>query len=90
VAGGTFRHYGQSGAYFYKASYTGSPAYYTGDFRLFPFDANSVTGRFEITPKHGLLGMKAGSSLSLQYERYHSSTGFVAGIFTGGVKVPLK
>lgn len=90
VAGGTWRHYTQTGSYFYQPSYTGNPTYFTGDFRLFPFDSNSVTGRLEITPKNGIVAMPAGSTLTLQYERYHSTTGFVAGIFTGGVRIPLK
>ena len=34
--------------------------------------------------------MPAGSTLTLQYERYRATTGFEAGIFTGGVRVPLK
>ena len=32
----------------------------------------------------------AGTGLTLQYERYKSTTGFEAGIFTGGVRIPLK
>ncbi len=90
VAGGSFRHYSQTAAYFYQPRYTGNPTYYTGDFRLFPFDANSATGRFELTPKNGIFGMPAGTALTLQYERYRSTTGFEAGIFTGGFRVPLK
>ena len=90
VGGGSFRHYTQTGAYFYQPRYTGTPTYYTGDFRLFPFDSNSATARFEITPKGGLLTMPAGSTLTLQYERYRATTGFEAGIFTGGVRIPLK
>jgi hypothetical protein len=90
VGGGTYRRYTQQGAYFYQPSYTGSPTYYTGDFRLFPFDSNSVTGRLELTPTHGVLGMPEGTALTLQYERYRSTTGFEAGIFTGGVRIPLK
>ncbi len=90
VGGGTWRHYTQTGAYFYEPTYTGAPRYFTGDFRLFPFDANSVTGRVEITPKGGILAMPAGSTLTLQYERYRTTTGFEAGIFTGGVRIPLQ
>ena len=90
VGGATYRNYTQTGTYFYQPSYTGSPVYYTGDFRLFPFDSDSVTGRAEITPKRGFFGMKPGTTLTLEYERYKTTTGFVAGIFTGGVRVPLK
>jgi len=90
VGGGAYRRYTQTGVYFYEPSYTGTPEYYTGDFRLFPFNSNSVTGRLEITPRNGFMGMPQGTALTLEYERYHSTTGFVAGIFTGGVRVPLK
>lgn len=90
VGGGAYRRYTQTAAYFYEPFYTGSPEYYTGDFRLFPFDSNSMTGRLELTPKGGLMGMPAGTGLTLQYERYKSTTGFEAGIFTGGVRIPLK
>lgn len=90
VAGATYRNYTQTGAYFYQPSYTGSPTYFTGDFRLFPFDSDSVTGRADITPKQGFFGMRPGTTLTLEYERYKTTTGFVAGIFTGGVRIPLK
>jgi hypothetical protein len=90
VGGGSYRQYSQTGAYFYQPSYTGTPQYFTGDFRLFPFDSKSVTGRFEVTPKNGLFNMPAGTTLTLQYERYRATTGFVAGVFTGGVRIPLK
>ena len=89
-AGGSYRNYTQTGAYFYQPEYVGTPAYFTGDFRLFPFDSDSVTGRLEITKKNGLMGMPAGTTLALQYERYRATTGFEAGIFTGGFRIPLK
>lgn len=89
-AGGSYRNYSQTGAYFYQPEYVGTPTYFTGDFRLFPFDADSVTGRLEITKKNGMFGMPAGTTLALQYERYKSTTGFEAGIFTGGFRIPLK
>ena len=50
VGGGSYRHYTQTAAYFYQPEYTGTPEYYTGDFRLFPFDSNMWTGHVEITP----------------------------------------
>jgi len=90
LAGGSYRRYTQTGAYFYAPEYVGSPTYYTGDFRLFPFNSNNYTGRLEITPAGGLFAMPVGTTLTLQYERYLSTTGFVAGIFTGGVRIPLK
>ena len=90
LAGGTYRHYTQTGAYFYQPSYTGTPQYYTADFRLFPFNSNTVGGRLEITPRDGLMGMPAGTALNLQFERYDATTGFQANVFTGGFRVPLK
>lgn len=89
VAYGAFRRYDQTGAYFYAPQYTGSPQFFTGDFRLFPFDSNLVTGRVGYTPKDGLFGMRPGTTLSLQYERYSSSRNFDAAIFTGGLTIPF-
>ena len=48
---GIYRRHAQQGAYFYQPSYTGSPEFYTADFRLFPFDSNLFTGRLIITPQ---------------------------------------
>jgi len=90
TGGGSYRWYDQKGAYFYAPSYTGTPEYYTGDFRLLPFNSDLYTGRLDITPKQGLWGMPRGTSLTLQYERYLATTGFEAGIFTGGFRIPLK
>ena len=89
VGYGSFRRYNQTGTYFYAPSYTGKPEFFTGDFRLFPFDSNLVTGRVGYTPKDGLLGMKAGTGVTLQYERYSTSRGFNAAIFTAGITIPL-
>ena len=36
------------------------------------------------------MGMPGGTALTLQYERYRATTGFEAGIFSGGVRIPLK
>lgn len=89
-AGASYRNYTQTGASFYQPSYLGNPTYFTGDFRLFPFDADSITGRLELTRKNGWFGMPPGTTLALQYERYRATTGFEAGIFTGGFRIPLK
>ena len=86
---GIFRRHGQAGAYFYQPFYTGSPQYYTADFRLFPFDSNLVTGRAIFTPHDGMLMFPAGTSLTAQYEFYKSTTNFEAGIFTLGVRMPM-
>ncbi len=56
----------------------------------FPFNSDTYTGRVEITPKSGLFQMPPGTSLKLQYERYLATTGFQAGVFTGGFQIPLK
>ncbi len=90
VGGGSYRRYTQTGAYFYSPKYIGTPEYYTGDFRLFPFDSNAYTGRFEITPKQGIFHMPPGTTLNIQYERYRTTTDFEAAVFTGGFRVPLK
>lgn len=87
---GIYRRHGQQGAYFYQPSYTGSPEFYTADFRLFPFDSSLYTGRLMITPKDGLMMFRPGTSLVLQYEFYKSTTNFEAGIFTLGLRLPLK
>jgi hypothetical protein len=90
VGGGSFRRYSQAGVFFYQPEYTGSPRYITGDFRLFPFNANEAIGRLEFTPGKAMFNMPAGSTLSLQYERYSATTGFQAAIFSGGLRVPMK
>ena len=89
LAYGAFRWYDQTGAYFYAPAYTGTPEYYTGDFRLFPFSSHLVTARIGYSPKDGLFGMRPGTTLSGQYERYSSSSGFSAAIFTGGLTIPF-
>ena len=43
------------------------------------------TGRLIVTPKNGMFNMPAGTALTLQYDRYDATTGFVAGIFTAGL-----
>ena len=90
TASGIYRRHAQQGASFYQPSYTGSPQFYTADFRLFPFDSNLYTGRLAITPQRGLLIFPTGTSLTAQYEFYKSTTNFEAGIFTLGVRMPLK
>ncbi|MBK5255374.1 MAG: DUF3570 domain-containing protein [Vicinamibacteria bacterium] len=89
LAYGAFRKYNQTGAFFYAPSYSGSPEFFTGDFRLFPFDSNLVTGRVVYKPKDGVFGMRAGMSLLFQYERYWSNLNFSSAIFTGGVTIPF-
>ena len=90
VGGGSYRWYDQTGAFFYEPSYTGSPQYFTGDFRLFPFNSDQYTAHVDITPKRGLFMMPPGTTLRLQYERYLATTGFQAGVFTAGFQIPLK
>jgi uncharacterized protein DUF3570 len=90
IAGGSYRWYDQTGAYFYAPFYTGSPQYFTGDFRLFPFNSDQYTGHLDIAPKGGIFLMPPGAALTLQYERYLATTGFQAGVFTAGFRIPLK
>jgi hypothetical protein len=89
LANASVRLYDQTGAYFYAPSYSGNPTFYTGDFRLFPFNSNLVTGRVAYTPKDGLWGMRPGTALTLQYERYWTDRNFDAAIFTGGITIPF-
>ncbi len=89
LLGFNYRKYTQTGAFFYQPFYTGSPLYYTGDFRLAPFDSGLYSGRMVVTPSLGFWGMPMGSSISLQYERYLATTNFQAATFSVGVKVPF-
>jgi hypothetical protein len=88
LLGFAYRWYDQTGAYFYQPSYTGSPQYYTSDFRLVPFDSGLYSGRITITPKDRIFGLPKGTALVGSYERYRSSTGFEAAIFTTSIKIP--
>ncbi len=90
LVGFSYRWYDQTGAYFYQPEYTGNPLYYTGDFRLVPFNSGLYSGRLVITPKGGILGAPDGTGLTLQYERYRTDNGFEAAVFTGGIRIPLK
>jgi uncharacterized protein DUF3570 len=90
IGGGSYRWYDQTGAFFYAPSYSGSPQYFTGDFRLFPFDSDQYMGHLDIMPKGGIFMMPPGTVLKLQYERYLATTGFQAGVFTAGFQIPLK
>ena len=62
----------------------------TADFRLFPFDSGSYSGRIEITPRTSFFSLPVGSALSFQYERYDATTGFQAAIFSGGFRIPMR
>ncbi len=90
LLGFDYRKYTQTGAFFWQPSYVGNPLYYTGDFRLQPFDSGQFTGKMVLTPSDGFWGMPKGTALSLQYERYQATTNFQAATFSVGVKVPLK
>jgi hypothetical protein len=89
LLGFNYRWYSQTGAFFYQPFYTGSPLYYTGDFRLAPFDSGLYSGKMVITPNLGVWGMPKGTSLSLQYERYLATTNFQAATFSFGIRVPF-
>jgi hypothetical protein len=88
--GFTYRRYDQTGAFFWAPQYTGTPQYYTADFRLEPFASNTYTGRLEIAPKGSWWRLPAGAAFTLQYERYSADNGFSAGIVSTGLRVPLK
>ncbi len=89
LLGGTYRWYNQTGAYFYQPSYTGSPLFYTSDFRLVPFDSGLYSGRAVFTPKGRPWGLPEGSAFSVEYERYIATTDFQSAIFTGGIHIPF-
>ena len=85
-----YRYYDQSGVFFYQPSYLGSPQYFTADFRLIPFGSGLYSGRLEIAPKTGVLGLATGTALTLEYERYRADTGFQAAIFSAGLRIPFR
>jgi hypothetical protein len=87
---GSYRRYSQTGAYFYQPEYAGIPTYYTADFRLEPFASNTYTGKAAFTPTSKWWWLPEGTGLTLQYERYQADNGFTAGIFSTGLRVPLK
>lgn len=89
LAGVTYRWYDQTGAFFYRPSYVGSPQFFTGDFRLAPFDSGLYSGRVVITPKNGMWGFTPGTALSLEYQRYLASTHYQAAVFAAGLRIPL-
>ncbi len=67
LIGGTYRWYDQTGAYFYQPSYTGSPTYYTSDFRLIPFTSGQYSGRLVFTPKDRVWNLPKGSQFTVEY-----------------------
>jgi hypothetical protein len=85
-----YRRYNQTGAFFWAPSYTGTPQYYTADFRLEPFASNTYSGRLVFTPKGQWWWFPAGTGVSVQYERYHANNGFDAGIVSTGLRVPVR
>jgi Protein of unknown function (DUF3570) len=84
-----YRFYDQSGVFFYQPVYTGSPQFYTSDFRLIPFDSGLYSARLEVSPHGGILRLGDGSALTLEYERYRADTGFQAAIFSAGLRIPF-
>lgn len=89
LAGFTYRWHDQTGTAFYRPSYVGAPRFFTGDFRLAPFNSGLYSGRLVITPSDGLWGFAQGTALDFEYERYIANTSYQAAIFTAGLKIPL-
>jgi hypothetical protein len=85
-----YRRYDQTGAFFWAPQYTGSPQYFTADFRLEPFTSNDYSGRLEMTPKGQWWWFPEGAGLTVQYERYQADNGFQAAIISTGLRVPIK
>ena len=90
VAGGSFRLYDQTAAYFYAPSYVGSPTYYTADFRLFPFDSGSYNGRIDITPRRSFFNLPVGTALSFQDDCTAPRRASRPQFFPGGFRIPMK
>jgi Protein of unknown function (DUF3570) len=90
TASAAYRRYGQNGAFFYAPFYVGTPEFYTGDFRLGPFDSNLYSATAALTPKSSWFHLPAGTTYSLEFERYAATTGFKADVFTAGIRMPLK
>jgi hypothetical protein len=89
LGGFTYRWYDQTAAYFYQPQYTGSPEFFTGDFRLSPFNSGMYTGKLSITPEHFWFGLKKGTSFEGQYERYRANNGFIAATVSLGLRIPF-
>jgi hypothetical protein len=89
LVGVDYRRYTQTGAFFYQPQYVGTPDFFTGDFRLAPFDSNLYGGHITVTPKHGMLWLPAGTGVTFQYERYVANNGFQASIFSTGIRIPF-
>jgi hypothetical protein len=85
-----YRRYDQTGSFFWASQYTGSPQYYTADFRLEPFNSNDYSGLIAITPKGQWWWLPEGAGLTVQYERYQADNGFQAAIISTGLRVPIK
>jgi hypothetical protein len=90
LAAFTYRWYDQTGAFFYQPSYVGSPEFFTGDFRLAPFNSGIYSGRIVITPKGRHFNLPDGSAFEFEYDRYMANSAYQAAIFSGGVKIPLN
>jgi hypothetical protein len=89
LAGFAYRRYDQTGAFFYQPQYTGSPDFFTGDFRLAPFTSGMYTGKLAITPERPWFGLRKGTAFEAQYERYLASNGFVAATLSLGLRIPF-
>jgi len=90
LAHASFRRYDQTGAFFWAPEYSGTPQYFTADFRLEPFTSDTYTGRIEFSPQHQWFFLPDDAALTLQYERYLADNGFHAAIVSAGLRVPLK
>jgi hypothetical protein len=89
MAGFTYRWYDQTGAYFWQPSYSGTPDFFTGDFRLSPFSSGMYTGKVAFTPDQFWFGLPKGTSFEGQYERYLANNGFVAATLSLGLRIPF-
>ncbi len=90
LAGAVYRRSAQTGAYFYEPEYSGTPQFFTADFRLEPFASDLYTGKIALSPRRGLFGLPPGTALTFQYDRYRSDNGFEAAIASAGLRVPVR
>jgi hypothetical protein len=89
LAGFSYRKYNQTGTFFYEPFYTGDPLFFTGDYRLSPFNSALYTGHVQFTPGDGFLGAPRGTSFDIQYERYVATNGFQSAMVLLGMHIPL-
>jgi len=81
LLGVSYRRYDQTAPSSISRTTTGSPLYYTADYRLAPFTSGLYGVHVTYTPAHKFLEiLPERSSFDFRYERYIASTNFAAAI----------